>query len=166
MFIDVGLFFIKNHVISYGNPVGMTQNYENNKKQSILITWEPGNTGNRSMLITWGPGHPGKRTILITCEPGDTRKHTIFITWEPGNTAVLRVSELMLWVSELIPLYFGCLNLYFGCLNFQMTATATTASQQLCPSGKAPGPSRTGTEYPVRESLTSTFAFVLLTSVE
>ena len=38
----------------------------------------------------------------------------------------------------------------------KLTAVATTtASQQLSRSGEAPGPSRTGTKYPVRESLTS-----------
>ena len=81
------------------------------------------------------------------------------MTWEPGNTTVLWVSELILWVSELIPLYFGCLHLYFGCLNFQMTAATTTAaaSQQLSRSGEAPGASRTGSKYPVRESLTSIY---------
>ena len=43
---------------------------------------------------------------------------------------------------------------YFGS-EFQLTTATATASQQLCPSGKAPGASRTGSKYPVQESLTS-----------
>ena len=39
---------------------------------------------------------------------------------------------------------------------WQLTAAATAASQELSTSGKAPGPSRAGIKYPVRESLTST----------
>ena len=38
----------------------------------------------------------------------------------------------------------------------KLTATTTTASQQLSRSGEAPGVSRTGTEFAIRESLTST----------
>ena len=35
-------------------------------------------------------------------------------------------------------------------------AAAAATSQELCPSGKAPGPSRAGSKYPVWGSLTST----------
>ncbi len=39
---------------------------------------------------------------------------------------------------------------------YGLTAAATAAtSQQLCPSGKVPEAARTGSKYPVRESLTS-----------
>ena len=46
-----------------------------------------------------------------------------------------------------------CISLYLGI--FRLTAAATAAtSQELSISGKAPGPSRAGIKYPVRESLT------------
>ena len=38
---------------------------------------------------------------------------------------------------------------------FRLTAAAAATSQELSISGKAPGPSRAGIKYPVRESLTS-----------
>ena len=54
------------------------------------------------------------------------------------------------------------ISLYLGI--FQMTAAAAAAatvaaatSQELSKSGKAPGPSRTGSKYPVQESLTSIY---------
>ena len=43
----------------YGNPVGMTQNYENIGKPIILMTYEPGNTGKPFLLMTWEPGNTG-----------------------------------------------------------------------------------------------------------
>ena len=46
-----------------------------------------------------------------------------------------------------------CISLYLGI--FRLTAAATATSQELSISGKAPGPSRTGSKYPVQESLTS-----------
>ena len=50
-----------------------------------------------------------------------------------------------------------CISSYLGI--FRLTAVAATAatSQELSISGKAPGPSRAGSKYPVRESLTSIF---------
>ena len=57
-------------------------------------------------------------------------------------------------ISDMPILENMCISLYFGI--FGLTATAAAASQQLCPSGEAPGPSRAGSKYPVRESLTST----------
>ena len=47
----------------------------------------------------------------------------------------------------------ACISLYLGI--FRLTAAATATSQELWTSGKAPGPSRAGSKYPVRESLTS-----------
>ena len=83
VFISSLCVFIKNHIILYGNPVGMTQNYEHIGKRSILITWEPGNTGKHVIFINCEPGNTGTRTILITCEPGNTGKQTSLMTCDP-----------------------------------------------------------------------------------
>ena len=48
-----------------------------------------------------------------------------------------------------------CISLYVGIFQLTAAAAATAASQELSISGKAPGPSRTGSKYPVWESLTS-----------
>ena len=50
MFIVVYRFradFIKTYIILYGNPVGISQDYENIGKHIILISFEPGNTGKK-----------------------------------------------------------------------------------------------------------------------
>ena len=48
-----------------------------------------------------------------------------------------------------------CISLYLGIFRLTAAAAAATASQELSRYGKAPGPSRAGSKYPVRESLTS-----------
>ena len=55
--------FIKHHIILYGNPVGMTQDYEHVGTQAILLTCDPGNTEKQSILITWEPGNTGKQSF-------------------------------------------------------------------------------------------------------
>ena len=54
---------------------------------------------------------------------------------------------------------FGKVDISLYLVIFQVTAAtaaaAATVSQELSPFGQAPGPSRPGTKYPVRESLTS-----------
>ena len=49
-----------------------------------------------------------------------------------------------------------CISLYLGIFRLTAAAAAATASQELSRYGKAPGPSRAGSKYPVWESLTST----------
>ena len=56
------------------------------------------------------------------------------------------------------------MSLHLGIFQVTAAATAATASQQLSPFGKALGPSRPGTKYPVRESLTSMNLSVVILS--
>ena len=86
MCLSISVILIEKHIILYGNPVTMTQDYEHIGTRFILIIWERGNTG---ML-----------TMLITCDPGNTGKQSILIIWV--SELILWVSELILWVSELI----------------------------------------------------------------
>ena len=61
------------------------------------------------------------------------------------NSESSQMCQIPIWELQI---QFPGLNIN---LNFQVTAAATTTSQELSQSGKSPDPSRPGTKYPIQE---------------
>ena len=70
--IEKSIKLIQQMLILYGGLVGISQQFENIGKQSILMTWDLRNTGKQSILMTWDLRNTGTRTILRAWDPGNT----------------------------------------------------------------------------------------------
>ena len=145
--------------------------------KSVWFSLEHGNTGMQAILIQFwsktdgrAAGRPGRVT-------GTFAKESILGICILKNFDIVYILEYLLFdilkktrakiswnwrdfrgeISHMRPLQARKLKLIEVSICGKLMATAAaTASQQLCPSGKGPWPSRTGSKYPVQESLTST----------
>ena len=122
--------------------------------QKIGFSMFPGGGGATNILCLEILGRSAFFQGQITMLDQSGSKFCVEPRYQSPN--ISHMSQIPIWK---LPKQVPCLNVN---LSFQVTAaatataTATAASQQLSQSGKSPGPSRTGTKYPVRESLTST----------
>ena len=101
----------------------------------VIISFDPGNTGNPSILIQfwswkyWKTTHIDSVLILeilenqscwFSFDPGNTGKPVMLIqfwSWKHWNTSHSNNLGVWTYTFGCLNLYFGCLNLYFECLN-------------------------------------------------